>query len=71
MTQIYNSKEIEQQRTNRINNGLAEALNLPPQARGAYCDNSILRRIFNSSVQGLITLHWVSLTNAYNKNSFL
>ena len=71
MTQIYNSKEIEQQRTNRINNGLAEALNLPPQGRGAYCDNSILRRIFNSSVQGLITLHWVSLTNAYNKNSFL
>lgn len=71
MTQIYNSKEIEQQRTNRINNGLAEALNLPPQTRGAYCDNSILRRIFNSSVQGLITLHWVSLTNAYNKNSFL
>lgn len=71
MTQIYNSKEIEQKRANRINNGLAEALNLPPHEQGSYCDNSILRRIFNSSVQGLITLHWVSLTNAYNKNSFL
>lgn len=71
MTQIYNSKEIEQKRANRINNGLAEALNLPPHVQGSYCDNSILRRIFNSSVQGLITLHWVSLTNAYNKNSFL
>ena len=72
MTQIYNSKKIEQARNaNRVNNGLSEALNLPTAPNGSYYDNTIIRRVFNSSVLGLITLHWVALTNAYNKNSFL
>ena len=56
---------------NTVDNGLADALNLPVAPNGEIIDGSMLSRIFNSSIGGLITMHWVALTNAYNKNSFL
>lgn len=72
MTQHYSRKEIDKQRkVNSVNNGLAEALNLPTAPNGEIIDGSMLSRVFNSSICGLITMHWVALTNAYNKNSFL
>lgn len=56
---------------NRVTNSLGGALGLTQSANGAIYDNSILWKVFNSRIGGLITNHWVSLTNAYNKNSFL
>lgn len=72
MTQYYSRKEIDKQRkTNSVNNGLSDALGLPVASNGEILDGSMLSRIFKSSIGGLITMHWVALTNAYNKNSFL
>ena len=69
MTQFYSRKKYEQKRrANVINNGLADALGLP---NGVAQDPSILSKIFASNIGGLLTYRWVSLTNAYNKNSFL
>lgn len=56
---------------NRVTNSLGGALGLTQSANGVIYDNSILWKVFNSRIGGLITNHWVSLTNAYNKNSFL
>lgn len=72
MTQHYSRKQFNKARkTNRVSNGLADALNLPVAPNGEVVDGSMLSRVFNSSIGGLITMHWVALTNAYNKNSFL
>lgn len=72
MTQYYNRKKVEKERkANAVNNGLAEALNVPVAPNGEIINGSMLSRIFNSAIGGLITMHWVALTNAYNKNSFL
>lgn len=72
MTQHYSRKQFNSLRKrNTVDNGLAEALNLPVAPNGEIIDSSMLARVFNSSVGGLITMHWVALTNAYNKNSFL
>ena len=72
MTQHYSRKEIDRQRkVNSVNNGLSDALGLPVAPNGEIFDGSMLSRVFNSSIEGLITMHWVALTNAYNKNSFL
>ena len=72
MTQHYSRQEIETQRKkNSVNNGLVDALNLPTFPNGEIADGSMLSRIFNHSVSCLITMRWVALTNAYNKNSFL
>lgn len=77
MTQHYSRKKFNKEReksakNNTVNNGLAEALNLPVNpANGEIINGSMLSRVFNSSIGGLITNYWVSLTNAYNKNSFL
>jgi len=68
----YSRKEFDNSRkTNTVNNGLTEALNLPTAPNGEILSGSNILRVFNSSILGLITMHWVSLTNAYNKNSFL
>lgn len=56
---------------NRVTNSLGGALGLTQSANGVIYDNSILWKVFNSRIGGLITNHWESLTNAYNKNSFL
>lgn len=71
MTQYYSRKEKEQERNNRVDNGLCNALGLPTDPTGAVKDPSILGKIFARNVNSLITYHWVALTNAYNKNSFL
>lgn len=72
MTQHYSRKQFNKLRKhNTVNNGLADALNLPVAPNGEIINNSLLSRVFNSAIGGLITNHWVSLTNAYNKNSFL
>jgi phage-related protein (TIGR01555 family) len=72
MTQHFSRKQIEDNRKkNTVNNGLTEALNLPTFPNGEIACGSMLSRIFNYSVSNLITMRWVSLTNAYNKNSFL
>lgn len=68
----YSRKEFDNNRkANTVNNGLQEALNLPVAPNGEILNGSMLSRVFNSSILGLITMRWVSLTNAYNKNSFL
>ena len=68
----YSRKQFDNARkTNSVNNGLQEALNLPVAPNGEVINGSMVSRIFNSSILGLITMHWVALTNAYNKNSFL
>lgn len=70
--QHYSRKKIEKERkANFVNNGLAEALDVPVMPNGELFNGSALSRIFNTSIGGLISLHWVALTNAYNKNSFL
>lgn len=72
MTQHYSRKQFNKiRKSNRVNNGLADALNLPVAPNGEIVDGSMLSRVFRSSIGGLITMHWVALTNAYNKNSFL
>ena len=72
MTQHFSRKQIEDNRKkNTVNNGLTEALNLPTFPNGEIASGSMLNRIFNYSINNLITMRWVSLTNAYNKNSFL
>lgn len=77
MTQHYSREKFNKLRSkqanklNTVDNGLADALNLPVAPNGEIIDGSMLSRIFNSSIGGLITMHWVALTNAYNKNSFL
>lgn len=72
MTQHYSRKQFNKiRKTNQVNNGLADALNLPVASNGEIVDGSMLSRVFRSSIGGLITMHWVALTNAYNKNSFL
>ena len=71
MTQYYSRKEKEQERNNRVDNGLCNALGLPTDPTGELKDPSILGKIFAGNVNSLITYHWVALTNAYNKNSFL
>lgn len=71
MTKHYSRKEFEKKRVNRVNNGLAEALNLPCDPMGNVQDPSLLSKIFSGNAFNLITYRWVALTNAYNKNSFL
>ena len=72
MTQYYNSKQFEDtQKSNTVNNGLANALSLPSTPNGDIRDNSILTALFSMNAYSLITYYWVALTNAYNKNSFL
>ena len=72
MTQHYSRKQFNKLRkANAVNNGLAESLNLPVAPNGEIIQGSMLSRVFNSSIMGLITMNWVALTNAYNKNSFL
>lgn len=71
MTKYYNRKEFEKKRANAVNNGLAEALNLPCAPTGEIQDPTLLSKIFSGNAYDLITYRWVALTNAYNKNSFL
>lgn len=71
MTKYYNRKEFEKKRTNAVNNGLTEALNLPCGPNGEVKDPTLLSKIFSGNAYDLITYRWVALTNAYNKNSFL
>lgn len=72
MTKYYNRKQFNKvSQKNRVNNGLADALSLPIAPNGEIIDGSMLSRVFNSAIGGLITMHWVALTNAYNKNAFL
>lgn len=72
MTQHYSREKFNKARKhNTVNNGLAEALNLPVAPNGEIINGSMLSKVFRSSIGGLITNHWVALTNAYNKNSFL
>lgn len=72
MTQHYSRKQFNKiRKANSVNNGLTEALNLPVMPNGEVFNGSMLSKVFNSSIGGLITMRWVSLTNAYNKNSFL
>lgn len=72
MTQHYSRKNIETQRKkNSVNNGLIDALGLPTLPNGEVACGSMLSKIFNNAIGSLITIHWVALTNAYNKNSFL
>lgn len=71
MTKYYNRKEFEKKRANAVNNGLAEALNLPCTPTGEIQDPTLLKKIFSGNAYDLITYRWVALTNAYNKNSFL
>ena len=72
MAQYYNSKEFEKtQKSNTVNNGLTQVLDIPVDSQGNIRDNSLLNSIFSANVASLITYHWVALTNAYNKNSFL
>ena len=68
----YNRKQFQKQaKQNTVNNSLCSALGMSQTANGVIYDNSLLFKVFNQSVVGLISNHWVSLTNAYNKNSFL
>ena len=72
----YNRKQFQNQskitaKQNTVNNSLAGALGLQQNSSGVLYDSSMLWKVFNSRIGGLITNHWVSLTNAYNKNSFL
>lgn len=71
MTKFYSRKEYEKKRSNTVNNGLANALSLPCDYNGNVQDPNVLSRLFAGNVNQLITYHWVALTNAYNKNSFL
>ena len=71
MTKFYSRKEFDKARQNTVNNGLATALSLPCDYNGNVQDPNVLSKIFASDVNSLITYHWVALTNAYNKNSFL
>ena len=72
MTQFYSRKEFHKKReANVVNNGLAEALNLPTDPMGNVQDPTLLSKIFSGNAFNLITYRWVALTNAYNKNSFL
>ena len=74
MTKFYSRKEFEKQRAQRsnvVNNGLTEALDLPCTPMGNVQDPSLLSKIFSGNSYNLITYRWVALTNAYNKNSFL
>lgn len=70
MTKFYSRKEFDRKR-NAVDNGLANALSLPCDYNGNVKDPTVLGRIFAGNVNQLITYHWVALTNAYNKNSFL
>lgn len=68
----YNRKQFQEEaKKNTVNNSMCSALGLTQTANGQIYDNSILFKVFNSQIGGLISNHWVSLTNAYNKNSFL
>lgn len=71
MTQFYSRKKFDKMRANTVNNGLASAMGLPSTPTGEPKDPSLFSKVFSSSVYGLISFHWVALTNAYNKNSFL
>lgn len=72
MTQFYSRKQFNKKRvSNRVNNGLADAVGLPKNADGSLYDPSLLSKIFRGDVNHLITYRWVALTNAYNKNAFL
>ena len=71
MTKFYSRKQFDKARQNTVNNGLANALNLPCQPNGEVQDPSLLGKIFSGNAYNLITWRWVALTNAYNKNSFL
>ena len=65
------AKNKNKKSNNTVNNGLAEALNLPTTPTGDIQDPSLLSKIFSGNAYNLITYRWVALTNAYNKNSFL
>lgn len=71
MTKFYSRKEFDKKRANTVNNGLADALNLPCDPMGEPKDPTLLGKIFSGNAYDLITYRWVALTNAYNKNSFL
>lgn len=70
MVQFYSRKEFDKKRA-VVNNGLADALNLPTDPTGEIKDPTLLSKIFSGNAYDLITYRWVALTNAYNKNSFL
>lgn len=67
----FNNRRMKTEKANTVNNGLAESLGLQTTASGEIYNPSLINKIFNNSIGGLITMRWVSLTNAYNKNSFL
>lgn len=71
MTKFYSRKEFDKKRANVVNNGLADALNIPCDPMGNPLDPTLLSKIFSGNAYDLITYRWVALTNAYNKNSFL
>ena len=71
MTKFYSRKEFDKKRANVVNNGLADALNIPCDPMGNPQDPTLLSKIFSGNAYDLITYRWVALTNAYNKNSFL
>lgn len=74
MTKYYNREQFEKKRAQNpatVNNSLVGALDLPVNPMGEIYDNKIIRNLFGMSVTQLITMNWVGLTNAYNKNSFL
>lgn len=72
MTQYYNRKEFNKKRlSNRVTNGLCNAMGLPTDPMGNVKDPNVLSKIFQGDVNSLITWHWLALTNAYNKNAFL
>lgn len=69
MTQYYNRKEFNKKRlSNKVNNGLADALGLN---QDLLDKNNILSKLFSYNINSLLTYRWVALTNAYNKNAFL
>lgn len=72
MTKFYSRKQFNKAReANTVDNGLTSVLGLPTDPMGNVKDPIILSKIFSSNVHSLITWHWLALTNAYNKNSFL
>ena len=76
MTKYYNRKEFFNNKRkkpvlNRVNNGLASCLDIPCMPNGEVYNPTLMNKLFNKSVQRLLTFDWIGLTNAYNKNSFL
>ena len=64
---------INNAKSNRINNGLAAALDLPcgGNTGAMFNDPNSPALLFKNSTPYLITRQWLLLTYAYNKNGFL